>query len=173
MRYFIYSLFFGIILLGCSGSGKSSANNPKLPEIKPASYYITIVINQSESYSFSKRSDEWSGKFLIFGLNEDNERVLKKTLFPIQDSSWDDFEDFLMFLNILELTPQNEIEGWVPDSSVLPRRVYNIEVFDGDTTRSFSYQDPINGIRDFWQAQSLLTFMTYIENDLRWVEKPE
>lgn len=74
------------------------------------------------------------------------------------------------FLKIINLPPQNEIDGWVPDSSVLPRRVYSFEVFDGDTTRTFSYQDPINELRKYWQSQNVLIFVTFIQNDLRWVE---
>jgi hypothetical protein len=132
---------------------------------------ISLNINEAVYFEFEKIDTTWGGTLITHTLNEEGEKIVDKEFVAAQDSSWDYFSDFVHFLKIMELPPQNEIDGWVPDSSKLPRRLYSFEVFNGDTTRSFSYQDPINGIRDYWQAQNVSTFVTYIQNDLRWVER--
>lgn len=172
-----YKLFIGIflILVGCSSSESmvSESNSLKEKSGEEASDFskrISLNINEAVYFEFMKIDTTWNGSLTTYTLNEEGEKVVDRTFISAQDSSWNDFGDFVNFLKIMHLPPQNKIEGWVPDSSELPRRVYSFEVFTGDTTRSFSYQDPINGIRDFWQAQNVLTFVTFVQNDLRWVE---
>lgn len=166
MRYLIYNLFCGILLfgLGCSSSKNVSQQDEKVEE------RISLNINEIVYFDFFKTDTAWSGELTTYTLDESGEKVVDDKFVSAQDSSWKDFDEFVQFLNIYEIPPQNEIDGWVPDSSQLPRLVYNFEVFDGDTTRSFSYQDPINNIRDYWQVQNLLTFVTFVQSNLRWVE---
>ncbi|MFD2531496.1 hypothetical protein [Gracilimonas halophila] len=167
MKYLIYNLFLGLILfgLGCSSSENIAQPDPIINE------RISLNINEAVYFDFVKTDTVWTGELTTYTLNESGEKVVNNEYVSTRDSSWNDFDAFVQFLNIYEIEPQNEIEGWVPNSAELPRRVYNFEVFNGDTTRSFSYQDPINDLQDFWQAQNLLTFVTFIRNDLRWVER--
>jgi len=169
MKYLRYHLFLGLILfgVGCSSSEDMIQDSYMIEE------RISININEAIYFNFIKTDTVWSGELTTFTLDEFGEKVVNNEYVSAQDSSWNDFEAFVQFLNIYEISPQNEIDGWVPNSAELPRRVYNFEVFDGDTTRSFSYQDPINDICDYWQAQNLLTFVTFVQNDLEWVEKPD
>ncbi|MDZ7807646.1 MAG: hypothetical protein U5K71_11090 [Gracilimonas sp.] len=141
---------------------KQGGQDPKTEES------ISISINEVIYFDFFKEDSEWSGQLKTYSLNENDEEVLSQHLESAQDSSWNDFDKFVDFLNIYQIPPQHEVNGWIPDSGNLPRRVYTFEVFDGDTTRTFSYQDPERGIKEFWQAQSLLTFMTFVENELNW-----
>lgn len=178
MRYFTYTLFLGLILfgLGCSSSENVVSESTDTRETETAdetevSKRISLNINEAVYFEFEKVDSTWGGELVTHTLNEEGKKVVDREFMAAQDSSWDDFGEFIEFLKIMELPPQNEIEGWVPDSSELPRRVYSFEVFNGDTTRSFSYQDPINGIRDYWQSQNVLTFVTFIQNDLQWVDK--
>lgn len=167
MKYLINSLFFGLIFLGlgCSSSENMVQQDSSVDE------RISVNINEAVYFDFIKTDTAWAGELTTYTLGESGEKVVDNEYVSARDSSWNDFDEFVQFLNIYEIEPQNEIDGWVPNSAELPRRVYNFEVFDGDSTRSFSYQDPINDIRDYWQVQSLLTFVTFIQNDLRWVEK--
>ena len=178
MRYFIYNIFLGIFLIGvgCSSSetmvSESGQAEGKIKEKAPEiSKRISLNINEAVYFEFEKIDTTWGGTLTTYTLNEEGEKVVDRAFISAQDSSWNDFADFVNFLKVMELPPQNKIEGWVPDSSELPRRVYSFEVFTGDTTRSFSYQDPINDIRDFWQAQNVLTFVTFIQNDLQWIKR--
>lgn len=159
-----------IIIAGCSSSKHANDPNSTAQTNETAEEWIKVNINEAIYFKFEKEDSEWTGTFRTYTLNAENEKVVDQQYVSANDSSWSDFQQFVDFLNIYEIGPQYEIDDWVPDSSTLPRRVYNFEVFDGETTQSFSYQDPINGIRDFWQAQNLLTFMTFVENDLQWVE---
>lgn len=165
-------LLFSLVILiaGCSSSKYANDSNSTAQTDGTAEEWIKININEAIYFHFEKEDSEWTGTFRTYTLNTENEKVVDQQYVSANDSSWSDFQQFVDFLNIYEIGPQYEIEDWVPDSGTMPRRVYNFEVFDGETTHSFSYQDPINGIRDFWQAQNLLTFMTFVENDLKWVE---
>lgn len=169
--FLLLSLVF--FITGCNSTqqavdpGSSAQNNNTVEE------WIKVNINEAIYFQFEKKDSEWTGTFRTYTLNAENEKVINQQYISANDSSWSDFQQFVDFLNIYNIGPQYEIKDWVPDSGTLPRRVYNFEVFDGSSTHSFSYQDPINGIRDFWQAQNLLTFMTYIENDLQWVKSTD
>lgn len=167
----------GLFLLGtagaCSSSEKSVAETGVIEtEVKPDER-ISFNINEIIYFEFEKYDTTWTGNFSAYTLNEEGEKVVQEEFVSAEDSSWNDFDLFVEFLNLYKIPPQRQIEGWVPDSGELPRRVYSFEVFDGDTTRSYSYQDPVRDIRDYWQVQSLLTFVTFVQNDLRWVEKTD
>jgi hypothetical protein len=167
-----FTLLFSLVFLitGCSSTKHANDSNSTAQTDDTAEEWIKVNINEAIYFHFEKEDSEWTGTFRTYKLNAENEKVVDQQYVSANDSSWSDFQQFVDFLNIYEIGPQNEIEDWVPDSGTLPRRVYNFEVFDGETIHSFSYQDPINGIRDFWQVQNLLTFMTLVENDLQWVE---
>lgn len=164
----LFSLF--ITIAGCSSTKQTNDPVSTAQTDDTAEEWIKVNINEAIYFHFEKEDSVWAGTFRTYTLNDENEKVVNQQYVSANDSSWSDFQQFVDFLNIYEIGPQYEIEDWVPDSGTLPRRVYNFEVFDGENTHSFSYQDPINGIRDYWQAQNLLTFMTLVESDLQWVE---
>lgn len=172
MKYLICNFLVVLFLtgLGCSSSSAVIESPKQTSKNTNPDESISININEVIYFDFDKEDSEWYGELKTYSLNENNEKVVDRHLVSAQDSSWNDFDQFVEFLNIYQIPPQHEVKGWVPDSGNLPRRVYTFEVFDGDTTRSFSYQDPERGIKEFWQAQSLLTFMTFVENELNWVE---
>lgn len=167
-RIFLSGFFLLMAVAACSstestGTEFSSENQPDKR--------IFLNINEAVYFEFFKFDTTWTGNLTVYTLNADGEKVVQSEYVSAQDSSWNDFDLFVDFLDIYSIPRQHEIEDWVPDSGQLPQRVYSFEVFDGDTTRSFSYQDPENDLRDFWQAQNLLTFVTFVQTDLGWVEK--
>ncbi|MEQ8525095.1 hypothetical protein [Gracilimonas sp.] len=175
MDYRIYITSLLLLMaafLGCSSSEKtvSETENMVQEETQPDER-ISLNINEAVYFDFFKYDTTWTGELTVYTLNAEGEKVVQSEYVSAQDSSWNDFDLFVDFLKLYQIQPQNEIDGWVPDSGQLPRRVYSFEVFDGDTTRSYSYQDPENDLRDYWEAQNLLTFVTFVQNDLRWVEK--
>ena len=170
MRHFFFiSVFFLAVASACSSSDAVVSQKQQQPatqeEAKPDEQ-ISLNINEAVYFDFFKYDSVWTGELTIYTLNAEGEKVVQSEYVSAQDSSWNDFDLFVDFLKLYEIPPQNEIQGWVPDSGQLPRRVYSFEVFDGDTTRSFSYQDPEKDIQNYWQAQNLLTFTTFIQNDL-------
>ncbi|MEX0843996.1 MAG: hypothetical protein WD022_01900 [Balneolaceae bacterium] len=174
----IRGLFFGFFLViagfACSSSEKAVSDSDVTSDVETQpDERISLNINEMVSFEFFKFDSSWTGILTTFTMNAEGEKVLRSRFVSAEDSTWNDFELFVDFLNIYEISPQHEIEGWVPDSGQLPKRVYSFEVFDGDTTRSFSYQDPMNDIRDYWQSQNLLTFVTFVQNDLEWVEEAD
>lgn len=157
---------------GCSSSeNAASVTQNMAQENAQPDERISLNINEVVYFDFIKNNTTWTGELTVYTLNADGQKVVQSEYVSANDSSWSDFDLFVDFLHLYDIQPQNEIEGWVPDSGQLPRRVYSFEVFDSDTTRSYSYQDPEKDIREYWQVQNLLTFVTFIQNDLRWVEK--
>lgn len=166
-------LLLFMIAVSCTAPKSTSIPQETASKQSQPDAHISLNINEAVYFEFIKQGDVWHGNLTTYTLNEEGDKVVKYRLVSAADSSWNDFDAFVSFLKIFDLPPQNEIDGWVPNSAQLPQRVYNFEVFDGDTTRSFSYQDPIADIQNYWQAQNVLTFTTFIQNDLQWVKKPE
>lgn len=161
----IFLLLAGLAIPNCS-SLKTEIEGSERPE--DVSPYIHLNINEILYFQFLETDSSWTGAFQLYTLNDQNEKVVQARYVSAEDSSWNDFGLFVESLDLFDIPPQYELEGWVPNSGTMPRRVYNFEVFDGDTTRSFSYQDPERSLRTYWEAQSILTFFTFIQNDLRW-----
>jgi hypothetical protein len=173
LKTYLSALLLFMAAVSCTVSKTTSihqetASKPSQPDAR-----ISLNINEAVYFKFIKQGDAWHGNLTTYTLNEEGDKEVKYRLVSAPDSSWNDFGAFVSFLKIFDLPPQNEIDGWVPNSAQLPKRVYNFEVFDGDTTRRFSYQDPMADIQNYWQAQNVLTFTTFIQNDLQWVKKPE
>lgn len=175
MKNLIHNLLAlsALFAFGCSSSGSVVEQALQTRTETKVEESISINVNEVIYFDFEKNNSQWDGELKTYTLNENGDKVINRFLVSANDGSWSDFDEFVKFLNIYQIPPQHEVSGWVPDSGQLPRRVYTFEVYDGDTARTFSYQDPENGIKEFWQAQSLLTFMTFIENELNWIEKPE
>ncbi|SMO56804.1 hypothetical protein [Gracilimonas mengyeensis] len=172
----IRRLFFLFGLMVCVGWTVSCASSQpkKTSESTPVpgqpDERISLNINEAVYFEFEKSDTVWTGSLTLYTLNENDEKVIKNKYVSANDSTWNDFDAFVDFLDIYEIPPQHQIEGWAPNSGQLPRRVYSFEVFNGDSTRSFSYQDPMQGIRNYWQAQNVLLFSTFVQNDLHWQE---
>ncbi|MEX0608418.1 MAG: hypothetical protein WD016_03710 [Balneolaceae bacterium] len=165
IRLFVPLVFLWGWMAACSISNPEIANHQNSdPEER-----ISLEINEALQFEFQKIDSAWIGNLTVFIMNENNEKVVQSKFTSANDSSWQDFDLFVNFLKLYDIPPQNEIDGWVPDSENLPRRVYSFQVFDGESTKTFSYQDPINDLRDYWQSQNILTFVTFIENDLHWL----
>ncbi len=167
-------LFSGIILVLAAGVSCTSTKQAAQTEVEESALEpdeaIEVNINDIIHYEFQKYDSAWTGNLTTFALNEEGKKVVQAEMSAAEDSTWNDFDDFVDFLDIYNIPPQHEIDGWAPNSSELPQRVYSFKVFDGDTTRTFSYQDPENDVRDFWQAQNVALFATFILQELRWVQ---
>ncbi|MEX0719841.1 MAG: hypothetical protein WD059_04175 [Balneolaceae bacterium] len=157
-----------LIVLGvaCSASDSAIIKSNSTPEPDER---IAMTINESVHFEFEKYDTTWTGNLTVYTLNKHEEKVVQSTHISANDSTWQDFDLFVDFLNLYEIPPQNQIAGWYPDSSILPKQVYNFEVFDGDTAKSYSYQDPIKDVREYWQSQNVLVFITFVQNDLGWM----
>jgi len=155
--------------MGCSSSENMGSELAK-PASDQIEESISLNINEAVYFDFEKTDDQWDGELTIYTLNKEGEKIVQAEYVSNQDSTWTEFDELVDFLNMYSIGPQNELRNWVPDSSQLPQRVYNFEVFEGDTTRSFSYQDPFQGIQNYWEYQTIITFSTYIQSELSWVE---
>lgn len=170
----IFSISFIILTaVACSSSEKSVNETGFIDKKVTPDEYIFFNINEAVYYKFYKYDSAWTGTYAKYTLNENDKKVVDEKYVSAEDSTWNDFDLFVNFLELYKIPPQHAMEDWVPDSGQLPRQVYSFEVFDGDTTRSYSYQDPVRDIRDYWQVQSLLTFVTFVQNDLQWVAKAD
>lgn len=163
-------LWIFVVGIACSTTNKIEEVASSEPQPEES---ISVSINEAAQFEFERYDSTWTGTFTTFKLDENDEKLEHSKFIPAKDSSWNDFEEIKKYLKLYDIPPQKDIEGWVPDSGNLPKRVYNFEVFDGDTTKEFSYQDPENDLRKYWQSQNILVFIAFIENDLKWVEVTE
>lgn len=127
-----------------------------------------MSINDAATFEFEKHDNAWQGQLTIYTLDSLDNRVVKSRYQAAEDSTLNDFGLLVDHLHLYSIPPQHELEDWVPDSAELPKRVYRFEVFDGDTTRTYAYQDPQAHLKDYWQAQHILIFSAFVQDELQW-----
>lgn len=125
------------------------------------------INNQQVIFSFFKTDSTWSGVIRAYGLNAEGEKVLNAHLVSAEDSTWNEFQLFVDHLDLYTLPDQKDIKNRT-EPGQQAQRTYTFRVFDGEQTRSYTYRDPQIMLGDYWQQQRVYTFLTYIENDLRW-----
>ncbi len=163
------AIFACILLLAASAcqatTGVLTEMETPIPEES-----ITLSINEATQFNFTKWDGRWQGEMWLYTFGNDDEKTIARHFISSTDSSWNDFDDMVGFLEIYNISPQNELPEWHPQSGSLPRQVFAFEVFDGSKNHAYSYQDPINDLRNYWQAQNILIFVTYVQTELTWVE---
>lgn len=164
----LYLLILPVLLVfSCSAMQKNS--RPQKNESPEE--WIHITINEAVEFNFQKINARWVGELKVYSLTEEGQKIIQQEYISAGDSTWNDFSSFVDFLHIYEIGPQNQIDGWAANSAQLPKRVYTFEVFDGKDTSAYSYQDPELELRDYWQSQFIVTFVTYIQDELNWVQQ--
>lgn len=167
MTKLFQNLIFFFAVLGFVGcSAPRSLNQPASTPEK----WIKLEINESLEFHFEKADNEWTGSLTLYNFNKNDEKVITRRFISAGDSTWNDFNSFVEFLNLYEIEPQHEIDGWFPDSGNLPRRVYSFELYNGNEILTYSYQDPESELFKYWQSQNVVTFVTYVQNELNWRE---
>lgn len=168
IRTFITQILLTGLLIFLPGAIQAQADqmNRDIPENADAT--IEISINSGlVVFSFFKMDSSWSGELRAYNINADEEKVLNAHLVSAEDSTWNEFQLFVDHLDLYTLPDQKDIKKWTePDQEA--QRTYTFRVYDGEQTRSYTYRDPQILLGDYWQQQRVYTFLTYIENDLRW-----
>ncbi|MTI86809.1 MAG: hypothetical protein FH748_02440 [Balneolaceae bacterium] len=159
-------LLIAVLWIGCSHSEHTLAGS----ELDNASEAIMMEVNEATRYVFKKTDSTWTGHKMLYSLNSENEKQLLVTYKVVKDSSWKYFDLFVNHLDLYSLPAQHEIEGWVPDSGTMPKRVYSFTVHLEDTSRSYSYQDPIKEVTKHWQSTHVFSFVTLVQDELSWKE---
>lgn len=161
-----------LLVILCSSCASTAQSNEGLPE--PDERRISVEINDRFLFEFSEvieaDSTYWTGTATEFTFTPEKEKVVQGRFRSANDASWQDFGLFVDYLKLFEIPDQSEIPG-----KSLPGNYnvqYTIELRSADSVRSVVYRDPSDDLRKYWQSQNVYTFITFIENDLRWIPNP-
>lgn len=180
-KHWMLSTLILSLLVGCSSSKNTAKVQPESDvqneqvanesssEISPDKE-INVVINERVKYTFTKRDTSWTGTATQFDTNDPaTQKVVQ--IYELQPlNGWSDFEDMVEYLNIYTMPDQMTIEDRKAGGITSQSRSYKFTVFDGDTTRSYTYFNPEGESINHWQSQMIATFGSYIVSEMNMVE---
>ncbi|MBO6622914.1 MAG: hypothetical protein JJ892_12550 [Balneola sp.] len=131
---------------------------------------IEVLINDRVKYEFIRLDTTWSGMAFQYDTNDLQTQKVVREIPLVPEYGWSDFESMVDFLNIYTMPDQTEILDRKPGPLTPQSRAYKFIVFDGDTTRSYFYFNPEGEVSQYWQSQNVVTFGTYILNEMKVLE---
>lgn len=176
-KYWLLSALVISLLIGCSSTEPKVLAEPdeealeeSMTDIEPDKK-ITVLINDRVEYSFIKIDTSWTGTATQYDSNDPmTQKVVQVfTLDPVL--SWSDFEDIVRYLKIYTLPDQMEIVDRKSVGITPQSRSYKVTVFDGESTRSYSYFNPEAESTNHWQSQKIATFGSYIATEMKVVQE--
>ena len=180
-KHWVLTVVLISLLIGCSSS-KETMNSESEPEINNTQVVtasaveespdrmIKVLINERVEYKFIKRDTSWTGIATQFDTNDTLTQKVTQVFNLDPINGWSDFEEMIQFLDIYTMQDQTEIENRKAGSLSPQSRSYTFTVFDGDTTRSYTYFNPEGEITNHWQSQKIATFGSYIATEMSVVQ---
>lgn len=172
ISYSVISLF--LLIAGCSGGEK--AMDDAEDEKAPRDLGITVEVNDRFRFDFDQEispadSSYWTGTATEFTTTQEGEKVVQGRFRSANDSTWQDFNLFVEYLKLFDLPDQSAIPGR-PASPANARLTYTITLEEDGDERVLIYKNPFDDLQKYWQSQNIYVFISYIENELRWIPNP-
>mgnify|MGYP003633860530 CR=1 FL=1 len=156
MKSLKVSLYLALTLLTILNCSKAKTT----PEVAPIITDVELSVQiHNEFYQFIKKDSNWSGTKKI-------ESQSTSDLIAIQPKQgWDEFELILNHFEILDLPNQSDTKGNMSTKLSSISQKYYFTVNYNDETRSFEYINPEANLLNSWEAQSVVSFGTYITTE--------
>lgn len=130
-----------------------NCTNPKT-ELK-----IDLSID-GQTYNFVKIKDNWLG----FRYDVNAQGTTKEIKLE-PNENWEEFEFMVDHLEILTLPDQSEISNYQEDIGSNISRKYKVVIEEEHNTHTYQYNNAESNLTESWEAQNIVSFATYIENE--------
>src|SRR5690554_2129973 len=158
-----YTLLFlaTITILGCSQTKPvTEIATEEQPQTKTL---LELTVYVGETYfQLHKTELGWDA---IKSVDVPTEKAATDYIQIEPTQGWEEFQMMLDHFNILNLPAQKDIKDYVPRPSSKISRNYIFSITTNDTSRSFEYTNPEADLSRSWEAQSVVSFGTYLTNE--------
>ncbi len=158
LKVSLYLFLTLLAVINCSKT-KSNTNTEIAPFVTDLELSVQI---QNVFYQFIKKESNWSGTKKVESQNESNTSQLI-AIEPTQ--GWEEFELILKHFEILELPNQIDTKGNLSTKLSSISQKYYFTVNNNGVTRSYEYINPEANLLNSWEAQSVVSFGTYITTE--------
>ncbi|MEO1021045.1 MAG: hypothetical protein AAFW89_00760 [Bacteroidota bacterium] len=126
---------------------------------------VTVQLNQRFQYQFEQDENGWSAsRSILYRDTLANLNPVRTVDLIPTGTEWEEFDFMISHLSIFDLPDQADIEN--RKRPIQPGGNFiRFQVYDGNTTRTFSYENPVSELADYWQVKNVFTFITYVLQD--------
>ncbi len=154
----LYLVLTLLTVLNCS-STKLDATSETTPKVEILELSVQV---QEEHFHFLKTNTGWKGTKKIESQGNTN----TSSLIAIQPKQgWEEFELILNHYEILELPNQSDTDGNISTNLSRISQKYYFTINNNGEERSFQYINPEANLLNSWEAQSVVSFGTYITTE--------
>ncbi len=154
----LYLIIALLTVINCS-STKLDATSEVAPKLNKIELSVQV---QNELYQFLKTGSVWSGTKKVGSSSENNTAEIF-TIEPTQ--GWEEFELILDHFEILELPNQVDTKGNLSTKLSSISQKYYFTINNNGVARSYEYINPEANLLNSWEAQSVVSFGTYLTNE--------
>ncbi|MFA5668253.1 MAG: hypothetical protein WC967_03350 [Balneolaceae bacterium] len=163
-----YSLLFlaTITILGCSQTKPvTEITTEEQPTTKTL---LELNVYVGEIYFQLQKTDlGWNA---IRSVEVPTERAATDYIQIEPTQGWEEFQMMLDYFNILNLPNQKDIKDYKPSPTTKISRNYIFNITANNTSHSLEYTNPEADLSRSWEAQSVVSFGTYLTNEFSVVE---
>lgn len=180
MRLVSLALLISLAVIAC-GSSDDVQQNTDAETVTPRPVVIAtvsdttsirIVTNSSEEinnlFQFDSTASGWKGTLYRYrvGANNTPEFVDIRNMIP--KNGWDEFSDFVSFLDIFTIPDQSELSDFKPVPNPL-NVIIQFELSRKGVKRTYAYANPGGKIGNHWTTDNISTFISYITSDFDFI----
>ena len=154
----LYLVLTLLTVLNCS-STKLDATSELAPKVDALELSVQI---QDEYFNFLKTDNGWEGTKKIES-QSDNSASSFMNIQPKQ--GWEEFELILTHFEILDLPNQSDTNGNLSAKLSNISQKYYFTISNNGAKRSYQYINPEADLLNSWEAQSVVSFGTYITTE--------
>lgn len=134
---------------------------------------IVILLNSSNPYNgkfqFDSTSAGWQGVLETYQMVNDTMNIVGVN--PLQPKvDWDEFNDFVNYLQIFTLPDQKSIGGYSNNPLGSQNNPFNVQIeFQVRRANGYKHQyiysNPAIETNEYWQSANVITFVSYITTE--------
>ncbi len=148
-----------VLIIGCAPTKNVVQSTAQEENAFDTDLKIGLIIN-GKAYAFVNNGEDWTGYTYV--MNEDG-AMQEIGLLP--NEGWEEFDFMIEYWEILTLPDQSEIPAYkLSDESFISRN-YKVVIQSNSELYTYEYNNPEGNLQDSWEAQNIVSFGTYVENE--------
>lgn len=169
INFYTLLLLAVITILGCSQTKPITAVTTPVVEEEPTTKpLLELNVYVGEVYFQLQKTELGWNAFRSVEVPTEKAATDYIQVEPTQ--GWEEFQMMLDYFNILNLPNQKDIKDYKPSPTTKISRNYIFHITANNISHSLEYTNPEADLSRSWEAQSVVSFGTYLTNEFSVVE---